>query len=57
MRQNTDTLTRPVSSADEAKVSRRALLTVGATAAGGLALAVVNKRPRVTPSPLGVSIA
>ena len=40
MRQTTDTLTRPVSGADEAKVSRRALLKVGATAAGGLALAV-----------------
>jgi isoquinoline 1-oxidoreductase subunit beta len=40
MRQTTDTLTRPVSGADEARVSRRALLKVGATAAGGLALAV-----------------
>src|SRR5437868_9099054 len=40
MRQTTDTLTRPVSGADEARVSRRAFLKVGATAAGGLALAV-----------------
>src|SRR6266550_6343060 len=40
MRQTTDTLTRPTSGADEARVSRRALLKVGATAAGGLALAV-----------------
>jgi len=40
MRKTTDTLTRPVSGADEAKVSRRALLKVGATAAGGLALTV-----------------
>jgi hypothetical protein len=40
MRQTTDTLARPVSGADEARVSRRALLKVGATAAGGLALAV-----------------
>ena len=40
MRQTTDTLTRPASGADEARVSRRALLKVGATAAGGLALAV-----------------
>ena len=40
MRQTTDTLTRPVSGADEARVSRRTLLKVGATAAGGLALAV-----------------
>jgi isoquinoline 1-oxidoreductase beta subunit len=40
MRQTTDTPTRPVSGADEARVSRRALLKVGVTAAGGLALAV-----------------